>query len=226
MNSNIEFIFAVGLLKYLGFLIAITMYQAGIAIMARKKGDHSVQTNQLATFNPLPHIEILGTVIFPIITILLNSPVVFGWPKQFQIDTRYFAKPKKDLNIVYLTGLGVNFLISIICMIALRMLGGGIYIPTPAMDLSNPELLVRLMLGTIGLTNMVIGGLYLLPFPGTAGWNLLINNVSYNFSRKLLEKSQIISICALLLIVSKLFNFYFAFFAGLFMFGANSIIGF
>ena len=226
MSSNIEFLIAVGLLKYLGFLIAITMYQAGIAIMARKKGDNSIQTNYLATFNPLPHIELVGTVIFPIITILVNSPVVFGWPKQFQIDTRYFEKPKKDINIIYLSGLSINFIISIICMVALRLLGGGEYNITPAMDLSNPELLVRLMLGTIGLTNMVIGALYVLPFPGTGGWNLLINNVSYDTSRKLIEKAQIISICALLLIVSGLFGFYFKFFALLFMTGANSLIGF
>ena len=225
MSSNPEFSIAIALLKYLGFLIAITMYQAGIAIMAKKRGDDSPQTRELATLNPLPHIEIVGTVIFPFLTILMGSPVVFGWPKQFQIETRYFKKPKKDINIIYLSGVGVNFLISIICMIALRFLGGGILLPTPAMDLSNPEILIRLMLGTIGFSNIVIGALYLLPLPGTAGWNILINNVSYNTSRKLQEKAFIISIAGLALIVLGLLGFYFNIFISIFVYGSNTFVG-
>jgi Zn-dependent protease len=225
MSSNPEFSIAIALLKYLGFLIAITMYQAGIAIMARKKGDESFQTRELATINPLPHIEIIGTVIFPFLTILMGSPVVLGWPKQFQIETRYFKNPRRDINIIYLSGVAVNFFISIICMIALRFLGGGIIIPTPTTDLSNPESLIRLMLATIGISNIVIGALYLLPFPGTAGWNILINNVSYNTSRKLLDKAFIISICGLMLIVLGLLSFYFNIFMTLFIYGSNTIIG-
>ena len=78
MSSNPEFSIAIALLKYLGFLIAITMYQAGIAIMAKRKGDNSFQTTQLATFNPIPHIEIVGTILFPFISILANFPFVLA----------------------------------------------------------------------------------------------------------------------------------------------------
>lgn len=225
MTSNPEFSIAIALLKYLGFLIAITMYQAGIAIMARRKGDNSFQTNQLATFNPIPHIELVGTIIFPFITILAGFPFVFGWPKQFQIDTRYFKKPKMDVNIIYLSGVTINFLISILCMIALRFLGGGIFIPTPNTDLSNPDNLILLMLGKIGLTNMIIGALFLLPLPGYAGWNILINNINYNTGQKLQEKAGIISIVGMFFIILGFLNLYFNFFMKLFVLGSNTIIG-
>ena len=225
MTSNPEFSIAIALIKYLGFLIAITMYQAGIAIMARRKGDNSFQTNQLATFNPIPHIELVGTIIFPFITILAGFPFVFGWPKQFQIDTRYFKKPKMDVNIIYLSGVTINFLISILCMIALRFLGGGIFIPTPNTDLSNPDNLILLMLGKIGLTNMIIGALFLLPLPGYAGWNILINNINYNTGQKLQEKAGIISIVGMFFIILGFLNLYFNFFMKLFVLGSNTIIG-
>ncbi|MBX9839142.1 site-2 protease family protein [Silvanigrella sp.] len=217
MSSNPEFSIAIALLKYLGFLIAITMYQAGIAIMAKRKGDNSFQTTQLATFNPIPHIEIVGTIIFPFISILANFPFVLGWPKQFQIDTRYFKKPKLDVNIIYLSGVSINFLISIICMITLRFFLGGSIMPSPTLDLSTPEKLAQLMLSTIGLTNMVLGALFLLPLPGYAGWNILINNVSYNTARKLQEKAMIISIVGMIVIIFGFLNTFFNIFMKLFL---------
>ncbi len=216
MSSNPEFSIAIALLKYLGFLIAITMYQAGIAIMAKRKGDNSFQTTQLATFNPIPHIEIVGTILFPFISILANFPFVLGWPKQFQIDTRYFKKPKLDVNIIYLSGVGINFLISIICMITLRFFLGGSIMPSPTLDLSTPDKLAQLMLSTIGLTNMVLGALFLLPLPGYAGWNILINNVSYNTARKLQEKAMIISIVGMIVIIFGFLNIFFNIFMNLF----------
>lgn len=226
MNDNIGFKVAEALLRYLGFLIAITMYQAGIAIMAQKRGDKSFTTQQRATLNPLPHMELMGTILFPLITIMANSPVVLGWPKPHIIETRYFKKPRKDINLVYLSGVGINFIIAIICMVILRTLGGGMFLLDASLDLSDVNILIKIMLGIIGLTNITIGALFLLPLPGTAGWNILLNNVSYNTSIKLQEKMMIISIAGLLLIVLGLLNFYFNIFVGLFSLGSNTLIGF
>jgi Zn-dependent protease len=224
--DNIQFRIAQGLLRYLGFLIAITMYQAGSAIMAQKKGDSSLATQERATLSPIPHIDPMGTILFPFITIMMNSPVVLGWPKAHNIDTRYFKNPKKDINLVYLAGVCINFIIAFLCMFALRILGGGMFILQSSLDLSDLSILIRIMLGVIGLTNMTIGALFLLPLPGTAGWNLLLNNVSYNTANKLQEKIMVISIVGLLLIVLGLLNFYFNIFITLFMLGSNTVIGF
>lgn len=226
MSSGTEINIAFGLLRFLGFLIAITMYQAGTAIMARKLGDNSHVTQQRATLNPLPHIELIGTIVFPLITILMHSPVVFGWPKQFTVDARNFKKMRRDLNLVYLSGVAINFIIAILCMVILRVLGGGFLMPTPSIDFSQISMLARLMLGIVGLSNMIIGGLFLLPFPGTAGWNILLNNIAYNKARFLQEKALWISIVALVLIVSGMLSMYFGVFSALFILGSNTVIGF
>ncbi len=226
MNDNIQFRIALGLLRYLGFLIAITMYQAGIAIMAQKKGDKSIDTKNRASLNPFPHMEIMGTVLLPILTIMSNSPVVLGWPKPHTIETRNFKKPKKDINIVYLSGVGINFAIALICMVILRALGGGMFLLQSSIDFSDLNILIRIMIALIGITNMTIGALFLLPLPGTAGWNILLNNVSYNNSVKLQQKVMLISIIGLVLIVMGALNFYFKIFVSLFTMGSNTIIGF
>lgn len=202
------------LLKYLGFLIAITMSQAAIAIVARKKGDTSAQTMQMASLNPLPHIELVGTVLFPFFTILLNSPIVFGWPKQFSIETRYFKNIKRDVNLVYASGILINFVIALICVLILKFMGH-IDIPKGA-NHANPEYLSRLILSSICFLNIIIGALNLLPIPGTPGWSILINNLNYNLSRKVQEKALFISIIFLLLIISGFLSFYFSIFLFIF----------
>lgn len=226
MHDHIEFKIAMGLLRYLGFLVAVTMYQAGIAIMAQRRGDRSTATQERATLNPLPHIDMMGTVIFPLITIMLNSPVVLGWPKAHQIDTRYFKKPRRDINLVYLSAVGINFAIAALCIIALRFLGGGTFLMNAALDFSDLNILCRVMLGVVGLTNMTLGALFLLPLPGTAGWYLLLNNVSYQTGLKLQQNMMWISIGGLVLIVSGLFNFYFQIFLALFMGLSQTFLGF
>ncbi len=212
-----KFSLPIALLKYLGFLIAITMSQAAIAIVARKKGDVSAQTMQMATLNPLPHIEILGTVIFPFFTILMNSPIVFGWPKQFNIETRYFRNIKKDINMVYASGILINFVIALLCTLVLKFMGQ-INIPQGA-DYSSPEILSRMILSSICFLNIIIGALNLLPVPGTPGWYILINNLSYELSRKIQEKAMFLTIGFLILIISGFLSFYFK----LFLFIFNSI---
>lgn len=226
MVETVEFKIAQGLLKYLGFLIAITMYQAGTAIMAQKRGDKSYLTQRMATLNPMPHIDLFGTVLFPLFTIMMSSPIVLGWPKMHVVDTRFFKKPRFDLNLVYLSGLGINFAIAFVCMMALRLLGGGSFVISPATDFSDLSILSKIMLAIVGLVNMTIGALFLLPLPGTAGWNLLINNVSYSVAKKLQEKIVLISIIGILAIVIGFLNFYFSFFIGLFVFGSNTLLGF
>ncbi len=218
--------FAVGLLKYLGFLVAITMYQAGIALMAQRRGDRSYETSQRATLSPLPHIDILGTIILPLITILAHSPVVFGWPKVHRVDTRYFLNPRRDINLVYIAGVGINFLIAVICIVALRLLGGSFTVLQPTVDFSDLNILIRSMLGVIGLTNITIGALFLLPVPGSTGWMLLINNVSFQRAQEIQQKALYFIIGFFLLVMIGALNFYFEFFLKLFMLAANISLGF
>nr|BFD33274.1 site-2 protease family protein [Pigmentibacter ruber] len=209
-----KFSLPTAMLKYLGFLIAITMSQAAIAIVARKKGDTSAQTSQMATLNPLPHIELFGTVVIPFILIFANSPLVIGWPKQFSIETRYFKKIKSDINLVYSSGILINFLIAIICTVILKFMGN-ITISQGA-DYSSPEILSRMILSYICFSNIVIGALNILPFPGSSGWNILINNLSYDLSRKAQEKQMFIYILFLILLITGILDFYFYFFINLF----------
>lgn len=213
--------FANGLVYYFGFLVAITFYQATLAYIAKYRGDVSYITAQRASFVPFVHMELLGTFIFPLLTIIAGSPVVFGWPKPFNINARYFKRPKHDINLIYSFALLAVFLMSAVCMLILKFMGGPIIGGLITTAFVTVPYIVQFFLSVIGQVCITIGALFLLPMPGTAGWYLLLNNASYEFGRKMMQSSFMISICMLVLILSGVINFYFNFFLFLFFAGAT-----
>ncbi len=213
--------FASGIVYYLGFLVAITFYQATLAHIARYKGDTSYITQTRASFVPFVHMELMGTVIFPLLTIIAGSPVVFGWPKPFNLNTRFFKNPRRDLNFIYIMSLLSIFVIGFICMFALRFTGGPSHFAFLGGSFSGTDSLISLFLTMIGQVCITIGALFLLPMPGTAGWYLLLNNIPYQAGMKMIQASFMISIIVLLLILSGLLNFYFKFFLMFFYMGAT-----
>lgn len=201
------FDFRVALLTYFGFLVALTMHEAAHAFMAKFLGDRSAETAHRATINPVPHIDLWGTLIFPGIMILspMSLPVVFGWAKPTNFDPNYFKNMKRGINFVSLAGPGANFLIAILCGVAIRIMGTNISI----FELRGFDVVadpISALLGFTAISNVVIGVLNFLPFPGSDGWRILLNSVNYNLAQKLNQSAFMVSMGMLLLLFLGVFN--------------------
>lgn len=187
----------VAFITYFGLLVALTMHEAAKAHMAQYLGDKSPETASRATINPIPHIDIFGTVLFPLAMLFSGTSLLFGWAKPTIFDTRYFKKLKRDINIVSIAGPGFNFLLALICGFTIRF--GGFY------NTGDRDPL-PLFLNSIASMNVVIGVFNLIPFPGSDGWRILTNVTSYNVSRKLQEMATPISMIMLVLMILGVFT--------------------
>ncbi|NBX17427.1 MAG: site-2 protease family protein [Proteobacteria bacterium] len=188
------------ILTYCGFLVAVTMREAARAIAARKLGDRSSETESRATLNPVPHIDLLGTVILPLVLLLSGIPFLLGWAKQLNIDTRYFKKIRRDINIAEAAGPATNFAIALLCGIIAVVSGYKL-----EMMWAGNDPVPRLLLA-IAQSNIVIGVFNLLPFPNSSGWRLLLNNISYQTGQKLNEHAGVISIVMLVLLFTNILS--------------------
>lgn len=188
------------IITFFGFLVALTMHEAAHAFVAKYLGDNSEETNSRATLNPIPHIDILGTIVFPGVMLLSGTSLLFGWAKRTQCDSRRFKKMKRDLNLVALSGPGFNFLISIVCGIAMKFMG---YLP---MQLQGGEDPVPRLLNAMAVANIVIGIFNLIPFPGSDGWKVLLNSLSYDKAQKLEQISTPLSLVVMLLLIMGIFS--------------------
>ena len=215
---------ATALVTYFGFLVALTMREAAQAHTSRFLGDKSANTASRATFNPVPHIDPFGTILFPLLMLVSGINLLLGWAKRFDPDSRYYKKIKRDLNIVYLAGPGSNVVIAIVAGIALKIflgtamgdggMGGGLGMLADSGSLAaNP---IPHFLMSVGQANLVIAIFNLLPVPNTDGWKLLLNNINYNSANKLQEMATPISLVFLLLLILGVFSPLFRFFMGLY----------
>ena len=83
----------------IAFVPAIVLHEMGHAFAAYKLGDPTAKKQGRLSFNPLNHIDPFGTVIMPLMLMVLGMPV-FGYAKPVPYNPQYFEDPRKGDLIV------------------------------------------------------------------------------------------------------------------------------
>jgi Zn-dependent protease len=93
-------------------LFGITVHEVAHGWMARQLGDRTAEMLGRLTLNPIKHIDPIGTVIVPLLT-LWSGGFLFGWAKPVPINSRNLRNPKRGMVAVALAGPGANLLMAI-----------------------------------------------------------------------------------------------------------------
>jgi len=109
-------------LGIVGFALAIIIHEVAHGLAADRLGDPTARLSGRLTLNPIPHIDIYGTVLVPLLLFLFRSPFLFGWAKPVPIDPYNLKNPKKDAALISLAGPFANIAFAIILSIFLRIL--------------------------------------------------------------------------------------------------------
>ncbi len=94
-------------------LIAITFHEAAHGFVAKQCGDNTAYMMGRVTFNPLKHIDPLGTVALPLL-LFVTTGFLFGYAKPVPINPRYFRNFRRDMVLVAAAGPGSNLILAII----------------------------------------------------------------------------------------------------------------
>ena len=119
---------AEGLIAYVGLLVLLTFHEVGHAWMAWKCGDDTAKRQGRISLNPLVHIDLVGTVILPLLMIFLSMSgshlgrFLVGWAKPVPVQIQRLRNPKLDDILVSLAGPWMNLALALILM-ALAKLG-------------------------------------------------------------------------------------------------------
>ena len=101
-------------------LFAITVHEVAHGYVARRLGDRTAQMMGRLTLNPLKHIDPIGTVLVPLVMLLLPGSFLFGWAKPVPVDYRNLGNPKRDMAIVAAAGPLSNLVMAIGWALVLR----------------------------------------------------------------------------------------------------------
>ncbi len=89
-------------------LFAVTLHEAAHGYVARHFGDNTAYAQGRITLNPLKHIDLIGTIVLPLVLALLPFGFVFGYAKPVPVNFANLRNPKRDMVWVALAGPGAN----------------------------------------------------------------------------------------------------------------------
>jgi Zn-dependent protease len=142
--------------------LAIVVHEVAHGYVANLRGDPTAKRLGRLTLNPIPHIDIFGSIIIPGFLILTGSGFVIGWAKPVPIDIRRFRDPLGDFAITSLAGPASN---------ALQALGY-VLLFHAASSLGWPGWV--LFLGYVGtLINLILAIFNMIPIPPLDGSRLV-----------------------------------------------------
>ncbi|TXH28614.1 MAG: site-2 protease family protein [Elusimicrobia bacterium] len=89
--------------------LAITLHEAAHGYAARHFGDPTAWQQGRITANPLKHIDPVGTILVPLVILLLSTGgLLFGWAKPVPVDFTRLRHPKADMLWVAAAGPAAN----------------------------------------------------------------------------------------------------------------------
>jgi len=106
-------------------LFAISIHESAHAWMADKFGDPTARRQGRITLNPIAHIDLIGTIIFPLLLALAGAPV-FGWAKPVMVNPYNLRNPRRANIFISAAGPGSNVISAfagIVLFLILKNLG-------------------------------------------------------------------------------------------------------
>jgi Zn-dependent protease len=97
----------------LPIIFAITLHEVAHGWVARSLGDNTAAEQGRLSLNPLQHVDPIGTVLLPLMMIIMSAGFIFGWAKPVPVDARNFRHPLRDMAIVAIAGPLANFVMAI-----------------------------------------------------------------------------------------------------------------
>ena len=118
MNDNLLWNVATWLIP---LIIAIVFHEVSHGMVANMLGDPTARERGRLTFNPIKHVDPIGTVVLPMILAVSGAPI-FGWAKPVPVVARRLRNPRFHMVLVALAGPGMNLLLALVSALLLAAL--------------------------------------------------------------------------------------------------------
>jgi Zn-dependent protease len=148
----------------LPILLAVTLHEVAHGWVADRLGDPTPRLAGRLTFNPIKHLDLVGTLVFFFTRMI-------GWAKPVPINPMMFKDARRDMMWVALAGPMTNLLVAVIFAIALRLLLQLSLPPFPVLLKFFVPVMLMLKVGVV--INLGLAIFNIIPIPPLDGSKVL-----------------------------------------------------
>ena len=162
-------------------ILSIIAHEAAHGYAADSLGDPTARLAGRLTLNPLPHIDLVGSILLPALLVFTGSPILFGWAKPVPYNPYNLKNQRWGEALVAVAGSATNILLAIIFGLIVRF-GASAGLDTLALSLA----------ANISFINLFLGLFNLIPFPPLDGFTALRAALPWHLSSDLHRFEQYI----------------------------------
>ena len=155
-------------IAFIVLLFSLTVHEMAHAWTADRLGDPTARTLGRVSLNPLVHADPIGTVLFPLIALMTQVPLI-GWAKPVPVSVRHLSHPRRDFMLVAAAGPASNLVIAVVASSLLAVM------PVAPVVIGEPNVtapLASLLTMAVRL-NVLLAVFNMLPIPPLDGGNVL-----------------------------------------------------
>jgi Zn-dependent protease len=177
MNIDVAQIF----IAFIVLLFSLTVHEMAHAWTADRLGDPTARLLGRVSLNPMVHADLIGTVIFPLVALTTNLPVI-GWAKPVPVNTRRLAHPRRDYVLVAAAGPASNIVMAIASAALLAAMHAGDLVRPQMIGEANVSAPIATFLSKAMFVNVLLAVFNMIPIPPLDGGNVLAGLLPYRMA--------------------------------------------
>jgi len=143
-------------------LFSVVVHEVSHGLAALRLGDDTAEKMGRLTLNPIKHLDPIGSVLLPLILIIMKTGFIFGWAKPVPYNPLNLKSPRRDSALLAVAGPVSNFSLALIFGLIIRIITA-----TSSFVLLLPFLMFIVWI------NLILGIFNLLPIPPLDGSKIL-----------------------------------------------------
>lgn len=162
----------IGIFYVIVLIMSVVVHEVAHGYTAFLLGDNTAKNSGRLTLNPIKHLDIFGSVILPLLLVMINAGFVIGWAKPVPYNPANLKDEKRGTLYVAIAGIIANLVLAIFFGLLIR------FAPILGIPISDSFIQIT---SIIVILNLVLALFNLIPIPPLDGSKILFAFLPYKY---------------------------------------------